>query len=352
MIILQKGKIEDADAEALVNSVNCVGVMGRGVALAFKEKYSNNFKEYEKACQDGLVQTGKMFVYSTKNIFNPKYIINFPTKVHWRGKSKIEYIEDGLQDLINAVKKYKIQSIAIPPLGCGLGGLNWQEVSILIKNSFQDLPDVKVFLYEPNQSLADNKFKTNYNNQSGKLTTGRASLVLLIDSYLEGLLDEAITLLEVHKLMYFMQAFGEPLRLQFNKEQFGPYAQNLRFVLDALCNHFIKGFEQGDKPNNLIELLPGAKEKSEIFLNATDTSQTKENIEKVKKLIDGFEDSFGMELLSSVHWATNEMKTNDSKKIINYISNWSDRKKKLFQPEAIEIAIKTLEGNGLGAPGV
>lgn len=350
MIVLQKGKIQDdTNAEALVNSVNCVGVMGRGVALAFKEKYPDNFKQYEKACKDGLVQTGKMFVYETKNIFNPKYIINFPTKVHWRGNSKIEYIKDGLQDLINVVEEYKIQSIAIPPLGCGLGGLNWQEVKLLIEQSFKKLHNnIEVILYEPNKLLEDNKFKPQHDVKAGQLTLGRASLILLMDSYLKGLLDEAISLLEIQKLMYFMQVFGEPLHLRFKKEQFGPYAQNLRFVLQALSNHFITGLEEGDKPNNLIDLLPGASDKALEFLKEKkDAGSTKDNIEKVKNLINGFEDSFGMELLSSVHWAINDIRTEDASPIINYIHNWNERKRKLFQPKAIEIAIGTLQEHGL-----
>src|SRR5262249_33222639 len=133
----------------LVNTVNSVGVMGRGVALQFKRAYPANFKAYAAACEREEVRPGRMFVFDTGELTNPRYIINFPTKVHWRGKSRIEDIEAGLEALVAEIKARDIASIAIPPLGSGLGGLDWAEVKPLIDRAMAELPDVDVEVYEP-----------------------------------------------------------------------------------------------------------------------------------------------------------------------------------------------------------
>lgn len=128
MINFRQGDILADEAEALVNTVNCVGVMGRGVALQFKNRYPENFKAYAAACAANRVVPGKMFVFATGKLVNPRFIINFPTKRHWRGKSHISDIRGGLADLVMAVRENDIHSLAVPPLGCGLGGLEWTTV--------------------------------------------------------------------------------------------------------------------------------------------------------------------------------------------------------------------------------
>ena len=128
MIERASGDILKSDAEALVNSVNCVGVMGRGVALQFKKAFPENFKAYRLACANEQVQPGRMFVHDRGTLTNPRYIINFPTKTHWKARSRSEHIESGLLALREVIQRLRIQSIALPPLGCGLGGLEWSEV--------------------------------------------------------------------------------------------------------------------------------------------------------------------------------------------------------------------------------
>jgi len=144
------GNILEADAEALINTVNCVGVMGKGIALQFKQAFPDNFTQYERACRDKEVQPGRMFITPTGRLANPRFIINFPTKRHWKGKSRLEDIKAGLDALIEDVKRLKINSIAVPPLGCGNGGLEWAQVKPLIVSAFAELPDVQVLLFEPN----------------------------------------------------------------------------------------------------------------------------------------------------------------------------------------------------------
>lgn len=144
-----EGDLLRADAEALVNPVNCVGVMGRGLAAQFKRAFPANFEGYEKACDRGEVVPGRMFVTQTEELTGPRLIVNFPTKRHWRAKSRIEDVQSGLEALATEVRERGIRSIAIPPLGCGLGGLDWAEVRPLIERAFEPLPDVRVLLFEP-----------------------------------------------------------------------------------------------------------------------------------------------------------------------------------------------------------
>ena len=149
MIAWRTGDILQADVEALVNPINCVGVMGRGLALQFKQEFPENFEAYSAACARGDVVPGRMFIHATEALANLRYIINFPTKRHWRGKSRMAAIETGLIALKQEVQRLGIASIAIPPLGCGLGGLDWSEVRPRIVDAFAALPEVRVELFEP-----------------------------------------------------------------------------------------------------------------------------------------------------------------------------------------------------------
>ena len=207
MIEIEHGDILTANTEALVNTVNCVGVMGRGIALQFRKAFPENFKVYEAACERKEVQPGKMLVFETGLLTGPKYIINFPTKRHWRGKSEMKDIEAGLPALIDEIKKRGIRSVAVPPLGCGLGGLDWNQVRPRIVRAFESLPDVRLHLFEPAGAPAAEQMVKE--RRVPKMTPGRAVLVELMSRYLAAVMDPFITLLEIHKLMYFMQEAGE-----------------------------------------------------------------------------------------------------------------------------------------------
>jgi O-acetyl-ADP-ribose deacetylase (regulator of RNase III) len=149
MIEYKNGDLFTDDAAAIVNAVNCVGVMGRGIALQFKKRFPDNFKFYEAACKRREVKLGKMLVCSTESPHNPKYIVNFPTKHHWREASRIEDVKAGLIDLANVITSLNITSVAIPPLGCVLGGLNWSDVKPCIEAALSRLTGTRVVLYEP-----------------------------------------------------------------------------------------------------------------------------------------------------------------------------------------------------------
>src|SRR5438093_4557083 len=211
MIEFRSGDILKSEAEALVNTVNCVGVMGRGIALQFKNAFPENFKAYAAACKRGEVQPGRMFVFGTGQLTPPRYIINFPTKRHWRGKSRIEDIEAGLTALAEVIRDKRIRSIALPPLGSGLGGLEWSKVQSCIEAALRPLDDVQIHVYEPKGAPVTDRMA--HRRQVPKMTAGRAALVELMHRYLAGLLDPFVSLLEVHKLMYFLHEYGVQLRL-------------------------------------------------------------------------------------------------------------------------------------------
>jgi O-acetyl-ADP-ribose deacetylase (regulator of RNase III) len=334
-----------SEAEALVNTVNCVGVMGRGIALQFKNAYPDNFKAYAATCKRGEMQPGKMFVFETGQLTPPRYIINFPTKRHWRGKSRIEDIEAGLADLVEVIRTKDIRSIAVPPLGSGLGGLEWSEVWLRIEAALSPLDDVRVLVYEPKGAPASESMV--HRREVPKMTAGRAALVGLMYRYLGGLLDPFVSLLEVHKLMYFMQEAGEPLRLRFKEAPYGPYADNLRHVLHAVEGYLIAGYDDGgDAPDKQLALVPGAVDDATAFL--AEHADTRARFDRVGALVEGFESPFGLELLATVHWVMRHEPVRSLDDVVARTYAWNDRKRQ-FTPRQIGIAAKVLLTTGWAA---
>lgn len=341
MIEPTPGNILTDNAEALVNTVNCVGVMGKGIALQFKKAFPENFKAYEAACRRKEVKPGRMYVFETGQMFNPRYIINFPTKRHWRGKSRYEDIESGLRALVREVRQRKIHSIAIPPLGSGLGGLQWGRVKVMIEEAFQDMPDVRVKLYEPKGSPDAKDMPVG--TTKPRMTVARALLIKLMKQYAR--FAYRLTLLEIQKLAYFLQESGMDLKLRYVKHLYGPYAHNLNKVLEILEGHHIRGYGDTQKPDVEISLLPDAEKAADRFLQ-NDPSATG-HLERVADLVDGFETPYGMELLSSVHWAAvHDGEVSDAESAVSAMAHWNDRKRRLFRPAHIRLAWERLQAEG------
>lgn len=339
MINFTTGDILRADAEAIVNTVNCVGIMGRGIALQFKNDFPENFKAYEAACARDEVQPGKMFVFETRTLTNPKFIINFPTKRHWRGKSRMEDIDSGLKALVTEIRNRGIRSIAIPPLGSGLGGLNWTDVRPRIEAALHGINDLEVVIYEPNSAPVVTKSR-----EVPNMTAGRAALVVLMHRYLAGLMDPFVTLIEVQKLMYFMQVAGEPLKLNYLKHHYGPYADNLRHVLTKIEGHLVSGYHDGgDAPDKQLELVPGAVKDAEKFL--AEDGNTRTRFDRVGSLVEGFETPFGLELLATVHWVAMQEHAASAEEAVAKVYAWNERKRR-FSPRQIDIAYQTLQSKG------
>ena len=258
------------------------------------------------------------------------------------GKSRIEDIESGLVDLVDVIRKLDIKSIAIPPLGSGLGGLTWQQVKSLMEKALSSLKDVEIIVFEPKGAPTAEKMVRN--KEIPNMTPGRAALVELMSRYLDGLLDPFVTLLEVHKLMYFLQESGEPLKLKYEKAYYGPYADNLRHVLNAIEGHLISGYaDGGDDPDKQLELVPGAYEDSNSFLKSK--KETMDRFKRVSNLVDGFESPFGLELLSTVHWVITRECAEHLNDVETKINAWN-RRKEQFTSRQISIAINTLCKHG------
>jgi O-acetyl-ADP-ribose deacetylase (regulator of RNase III) len=338
MFEYKTGDILGSDAEALVNTVNCVGIMGRGIALQFKNVFPENFRAYARACEHQEVRPGRMLVFENRKLNEPKYIINFPTKRHWKGKSRLSDIDAGLVALRKEIEERGIRSIAIPPLGSGLGGLNWADVRPRIEAALSDLPDVRVVLYEPKGAPDAREMAAS--KAVPKMTPGRAALVVLMNRYLSGLLDPFVTLLELHKLMYFMQEAGQPLNLQYVQATYGPYAEKLRHVLKAVEGHLISGYaDGGDAPEKQLELIPGALEDANELLKSDDAARKR--FDRVAGLVEGFETPFGLELLSTVHWVVSKMGAQSLEDVVKKTHNWNERKRR-FSRDQIELALNVL----------
>ncbi len=338
MIKSLTGNLLEAKADAFVNTVNCVGVMGKGIALQFKQAFPDNYREYEKACKKGQVRIGRMYVYEQNDMFYPKYIINFPTKRHWKTKSRLEDIELGLRDLIEKVKKLDIKSIAVPPLGSGLGGLNWKDVKRLIVKAFDNMTEIEVLLFEPRGAPKADEIPISTSKPN--MTRGRALLIKLLELYQSH--GYRHSLLEIQKLMYFMQNAGENLRLKFKRDRYGPYAENLHHVLQRIDGHFIRGY--GDRSGRSeIYLLKGASEEARSSLEKDE--EANKRLESVKNLIKGFETPYGMELLATVHWIASAFPetATDPETTIKKVQEWSTRKKFKMRPHHIRKAWQRLK---------
>lgn len=340
MVKITRGNLLKVEVQAVVNTVNCDGYMGKGVALQFKQAYPANFEAYRVACNHKEVRPGRMFVFETGSIINPKFIINFPTKRHWREKSRIVDIESGLKSLVEEIKSHQITSIAVPPLGCGLGGLKWNDVRPKIEKALENLTNVDVLLFEPTGTPEAKTMPIG--TKRPHLTFHRALLLKLMEQY--SVLSYSLTLLEIQKLAYFMQEAGESLKLRYKAGTYGPYAENLNKVLQVLEGHFTRGCGSSAKPNQEVEILDGALKEAGDFL-ATHEDHHRDRLEKVASLIEGFESPYGMELLSSVHWlATHAVpKANNEVKAAEQLRAWNKRKAKMFNERHVQIAWNRLE---------
>lgn len=346
MITEAHGNLLDADVDALVNTVNTVGVMGKGIALQFRRAHPEMFIAYERAAKSGEVRLGRMHVWPTGALTGPRYVINFPTKEHWRSRSHLADIESGLKDLVRVVRELDIRSLAVPPLGCGNGGLEWDQVEPRIRAALGHLdPDVRVVLYPPGRAPRASAMRTT--GEPPAMTPARAALVRILTRYSERALEAS--LVEVQKLLYFLQVAGEPLRLKYVKARYGPYADNLRHALLNLESRYLIGFGDGNArvaDAEPIRVLPAADELAGVAL-ATHP-ETAKRIDRVLDLIEGFESAYGMELLASVHWIAHESPEAAVNREIatQLVRSWTPRKGRMFTPDHIHVAWDVLRDRG------
>jgi O-acetyl-ADP-ribose deacetylase (regulator of RNase III) len=251
MIEYVKANLLESKAQALVNTVNTIGVMGKGIALQFKHQFPENFKLYAAACKNKEVQVGKMFVTEEKSTSgNQKTIINFPTKTDWRKPSEYSYIETGLNDLVQIIQEKGIESVAIPPLGAGNGGLEWSKINAIMERKLAHL-DCIVYIYEPNDAVQEILDK-----ECVKLTPGRAMLLSVLFELIRN--GSFVSEFSAEKIVYFLQRFGakETFKLSFQPNFYGPYSGKVKHVLHYLNGSYINGYSAKDKkPFDELDLI-------------------------------------------------------------------------------------------------
>ena len=352
MISFRTGNLLAAQTEAMVNTVNTVGIMGKGIALMFKEHFPENFRVYQEACKANSFSVGRMLVTDQTRLDGPKWIINFPTKEHWRQPSKMEWIEEGLKDLKRVIVEKGIRSIALPPLGSGNGGLGWPEVKKRIIGALSDLKDVDVIVFEPTREYQ------NVAKAKGveRLTPARALVAELVRRY--SILGIECSLLEIHKLAYFLERQIEVLKvapsldLRFQPDRYGPYAPRLSHLMNSLDGSYLHSEKRlaDASPFDPIRFEDAKKDLIAAYLTGPETKAYRPALDQTTRLIDGFESPLGMELLATVDWlVSHEDATPSVAGIIEGLKNWpgggdeaAQRKLRLFDHRMIQLALEQL----------
>lgn len=323
MVEYVKGNMFECNADCLINTVNCEGYMGKGVAYQFKMKFPENNKAYVKACKSGELTVGKIHYYVEEGIT----IINFPTKNKWRENSKIEYIEKGMNALVEVLPELGVKKIAIPPLGCGNGGLIWAEVKNIIDNKIASVSDKYDFvIFEPS---------TSYKAIPKKPPEISVSGLVLLDIRLNLKRFNGIRL---QKAGYFVNFFMGEEYFKFDKWKYGPYSHSIDIVARSIkeyqeyygIDNSQTTFEQvyriicSEKVDSKFNKLHIAVKKSTEYVNAIQTDKKLEGIATVLYLVQNGA-------------------AKNSGQIVDDFKNWSQDKAKRFSKQYILECIDYLE---------
>ena len=346
------GDLLTAETDALVNTVNTVGVMGKGIALQFKRAFPENFRAYSAACKAGDVEVGSMFVHRNFTLGGPDWIINFPTKRHWRNPSRLEWIDKGLDDLIAVVLQLGIKSVAIPPLGAGNGGLEWATVRELIIRKISPVTSTVDFvIYAP---------ATGPRSIVGahvRMTWGRATLIRLLEGYVRSRArtepwsgSEGASALEIQKLMYFANMVAPKLGLVFKQGKYGPYSEQVRHLIQGMEGSFLRGFGDGASPVLNLEPIGPTSEGAQQAARVDEEFEgaiSRDIVAPTTLLVEGFEGAYGLELLASVHWImVNDETAVDVRQVAERVQSWSSRKGRLFTEDHIRRAMSRVDVAG------
>jgi O-acetyl-ADP-ribose deacetylase (regulator of RNase III) len=352
MLRYTHGNLLEADTEALVNTINEVGVMGKGIALMFKEAFPENTRQYENACKNGEVKVGSIFVTANDALIGPKWILNFPTKKHWRNPSRLEWIRSGLVDLVNVIRAKKIRSIAIPPLGCGNGGLDWRDVRPLIELAMAEVPETEALVYAP----ASHYLNLPKSKGVEKLTIARAMIAELTRRY--SILGMECSNLEIQKLAWFLSRSLEklhvenPLKMDFKANKYGPYADNLRHLLESMDGSYLQSEKRISDSGAFDPIAFNESRREEVaaFLQGEEQRPYRDAIDMTHRVIKGFESPLGMELLATVDWLLCKERISPNLAAVKSgLSDWpagkdsASRKLRLFDDSMIELAIGRLK---------
>jgi O-acetyl-ADP-ribose deacetylase (regulator of RNase III) len=339
MITYVTGDILDSSAPALVNTVNTMGVMGKGIALQFKKAFPDNFRAYSQACKAGNIDIGKLFLSKDNSIVTgEKLIINFPTKKDWRKPAEYSYIEAGLNDLIRIIHENNIKMIALPPLGAGNGGLKWERVKKIIEKKLSPLVDIEIYVYEPTTQI-----KESLKKERTELTDASALLLAILYDLVKN--GEYVSEFSSEKVCYFMQRFGaeQYFKLKFEPNFYGPYSGRVRHILNKLNGSYIMGYSDMDKkPFAPLTLVSDGYSVVEDYIN--NRPILKEIVGKTSNFLTGFYSDFALELLSSIDYIVCQENTFDKTIVWKKLNEWSNRKRSYFSnPDYIELSLKQIK---------
>lgn len=344
MITYTTGNLLEADTEALVNTVNTVGVMGKGIALQFAERFKTNLKVYKEACKSGSLQVGQLLAVKDADMHGERLIINFPTKKDWKHPSSYAYVEEGLKALVTLIKERHITSIALPPLGCGNGGLQWVKVKPMIEGHLGAL-GIRVVVYEPSAAIKQVLQKEAV--REVKLTPGRAMLLHALFNFER--LGEPASLFVANKLAFFLKLLGEAQlkRLEFKPANYGPYSVGVQHALYDLNGVYLKGLEQHDaKPFEELELNYERRSEVEEYITRTLNAEQHARLGRLTDLVAGFRSTYALELLSSVAYILSAEPQLDVPAIQERMKSWSKRKEALADADNVRVAYEHLEAYG------
>ncbi|QLL08857.1 type II toxin-antitoxin system antitoxin DNA ADP-ribosyl glycohydrolase DarG [Mycobacterium vicinigordonae] len=350
MIVETSGDLLTADVDAIVNTVNCVGVMGKGIALQVKRRYPAVFDAYARECKRGNVQIGRMLPVPTNELTGPAWVINFPTKTHWRAPSRLSYISEGLFDLLRVVKELDLHAIAVPPLGAGNGGLDWADVAPMIREAFEQLEGVTVYLFAPTRTR-----QQIVSSGRIKMTRGRATVLALMDQYAEAraevepLSGKGLSHLEIQKLLYFADCVDPSLKLAYSQGRYGPYSDRARHLVLDMEGNFVSGFGDGaDRVLDLRPIVPTERGRSElVHLLESAPDAVTHLVDRVMSIVHGYEEPYGLELLASTHWVVTHEQAGCPRKAAEAVRNWTERKGRIFTDRHVERAFRQLEAAGV-----
>jgi O-acetyl-ADP-ribose deacetylase (regulator of RNase III) len=339
MIHYRTGNLLDSNADALVNTVNTVGVMGKGIALQFKNMFPRNYKLYVKACKDRELVIGKLLVTEEPLLTGKKLIVNLPTKTSWRLPSEYSYVEKGILELVKVIEENKIKSIAIPPLGAGNGGLDWNKVKPILQELLKSV-DCEIYIYEPSSKIQEALKK-----ERVKLTPARAMLLSVLYELVRN--GEFVSEFSAEKIAYFLQRFGakDTFKLVYQPNFYGPYSGKVKHLLYYLNGSYIMGYSSKDKkPFEELGLILDAEIDVNMFLCAPENIDYKNAVDETKMFLSGFYSTFGLELLSTIDFIRETKNVRSPEEIIKELEKWSDRKKTLFtNPKFTKIAITNIQ---------
>jgi O-acetyl-ADP-ribose deacetylase (regulator of RNase III) len=347
MISYTHGNLLAADAEALVNTVNTVGISGKGIALMFKDAFPENFRAYERASKAGEIPPGGLFITERHDMLGPRWIINFATKKHWRHPSRLEWIAQGLTELRHEIKARGIRSIAIPPLGAGNGGLDWADVKPLIAEALGDV-DCTITVYEPTEAYQ------NVVKRHGveALTPARALMAEMIRRY--EVLGFDCSILEAQKLAWFLagafrrMGLANPIADDFAANRYGPYSDRVRHLLDSLDGSYLTCERRvaDARPFDPIRFRHDRHDRVGVYLTSPEASPYRPALDAASEIIDGFQSHHGLELLATVDWLNRESGVAlEGDAMMAAIASWpgpegaAERKARIFTRHHVDAAV-------------